>query len=37
VYLGLYVAENAHLRYKAGFLPHERRIDGEWRRFHRDG
>ena len=37
VYLGLYVAENAHLRYKAGFLPHERRIDGEWRRFDRDG
>jgi len=33
VYLGLYVAANPHLSYKAGFLPHERLIGGEWRRF----
>lgn len=35
VYLGLYVADNAHLRYKASFLPHERLIDGAWRHFDR--
>jgi arginine-tRNA-protein transferase len=33
VYLGLYVADNPHLRYKANFLPHERLIDGAWRSF----
>ncbi len=33
LYLGLYVANNAHMRYKARFLPHERLVDGEWRRF----
>ncbi len=32
LYLGLYVARNRHMRYKARFLPHERRIDGLWRR-----
>lgn len=36
VYLGLYIAENEHMAYKAGYLPHERLIDGEWRRFERD-
>ncbi len=30
VYLGLYVAENRHLNYKARFTPQERLIDGEW-------
>jgi arginine-tRNA-protein transferase len=33
LYLGLYVEESRHLTYKAGFLPHERRIDGTWQRF----
>jgi len=35
LYLGLYVAECRHLAYKARFLPHERLIQGEWRRFDR--
>jgi arginine-tRNA-protein transferase len=35
VYLGLYVATCRSLRYKADYLPHERRIDGEWRQFTR--
>jgi arginine-tRNA-protein transferase len=30
VYLGLYVAENQHLNYKARFTPQERLIDGRW-------
>lgn len=29
-YLGLYVADCRHLAYKAGFHPHERRIDQGW-------
>lgn len=33
LYLGFYVAGNEHMRYKASYLPHERRIDGEWVRF----
>lgn len=33
LYLGFYVAGNAHMKYKASYLPHERRIDGEWQRF----
>ncbi len=37
LYLGLYVADNAHMRYKARFLPHERLIDGGWRPFDRTG
>lgn len=37
LYLGLYVEQSAHLAYKALFLPHERRIDGVWQRFERDG
>ena len=30
VYLGMYVAENRHLNYKARYLPQERLIDGIW-------
>lgn len=33
VYLGLYIEANAHMSYKALFTPHERLIEGEWRRF----
>lgn len=33
LYLGLYVAGNEHMSYKARFLPHERLIDGRWQRF----
>ncbi|NOY27391.1 MAG: arginyltransferase [Oligoflexia bacterium] len=32
-YLGLYVGDCRHLSYKARFLPHERLVDGAWRRF----
>lgn len=35
LYLGLYVVGNAHMAYKARWLPHERRIGREWRRFER--
>ncbi len=31
VYLGLYVAQNRHLNYKARFLPQQRLIGGRWR------
>jgi arginyl-tRNA--protein-N-Asp/Glu arginylyltransferase len=33
LYLGLYVAGCRAMRYKARYLPHERLIDGRWRRF----
>lgn len=33
LYLGMMVAGNSHLKYKANFRPHQRRIDGSWRAF----
>ena len=30
LYLGFYVRENKHLKYKANFRPHQRRINGQW-------
>lgn len=33
LYLGLYVAANQHLSYKARFKPHQRRINGCWQDF----
>ncbi len=30
LYLGLYVAENRHLNYKANYRPQERLLDGRW-------
>jgi arginine-tRNA-protein transferase len=33
VYLGMYVAENKHLNYKARFLPQQRLINGVWQDF----
>ncbi len=30
VYLGMYVAENRHLNYKARFMPQERFVNGRW-------
>jgi leucyl-tRNA---protein transferase len=35
LYLGLYIAECPSMAYKGRFLPHQRMIDGEWRRFDR--
>lgn len=35
-YLGFYVEDCRHLSYKAGYWPHERRVDGAWRRFERE-
>lgn len=35
LYLGLYIAASPRMNYKARFLPHERLIDGVWRRFER--
>jgi arginyl-tRNA--protein-N-Asp/Glu arginylyltransferase len=37
VYLGLAIQENRSMAYKLAFMPHERRIGGEWRRFTRAG
>lgn len=37
VYLGMYVAQNRHLNYKARFLPQQRLIAGEWHDFASDG
>lgn len=34
-YLGLYIEACSHMNYKSNFLPHERLIGGEWRRFER--
>jgi arginyl-tRNA--protein-N-Asp/Glu arginylyltransferase len=36
MYLGLYIRESEHMRYKGTYLPHERLIDGQWRAFARD-
>jgi len=33
LYLGFYVAACASMAYKAKYLPHERLVDGAWRRF----
>lgn len=33
LYLGLYVGDCRHLAYKARYRPHERLLDGDWRRF----
>lgn len=30
LYLGMFVADNQHLRYKARFAPQERYVDGKW-------
>ena len=35
LYLGLAIRDNHSMAYKLAFMPHERRIDGEWRRFAR--
>jgi arginine-tRNA-protein transferase len=36
LYLGFYIAASEHMSYKAQYLPHERFIGGQWRRFDRD-
>ncbi len=36
LYLGLYIAESERMKYKARFLPHQRRIDGAWQTFDRE-
>ena len=35
LYLGFYVAGCNHMNYKSAYKPHERLIDGEWKRFDR--
>jgi arginine-tRNA-protein transferase len=34
LYLGMFVADNQHLRYKARFAPQERYLNGAWVAFH---
>lgn len=36
LYLGLYIAGCDSMEYKARFLPHERLLEGKWRRFDRE-
>jgi arginine-tRNA-protein transferase len=36
LYLGLYIADSAHMAYKGRYLPHERMIEGRWVHFARD-
>lgn len=31
LYLGFYIAESPHMRYKARYQPHQRLIDGQWK------
>ena len=33
LYLGYYISTSPHMSYKSKFQPHERLIDGQWRRF----
>ncbi|MCH7726261.1 MAG: arginyltransferase [Planctomycetes bacterium] len=33
LYLGYYIADSPHMRYKANYLPHERMINGQWQEF----
>ena len=35
LYLGLYIEACSSMAYKSRYLPHERRIDGEWQLFDR--
>jgi len=37
IYLGLYIGDSEHMRYKGTYLPHERLIDGQWRTFEKRG
>ncbi|MEM7454704.1 MAG: arginyltransferase [Planctomycetota bacterium] len=37
LYLGYYVENSPHMRYKSRFVPNERLIDGQWVRFDQDG
>ncbi len=36
LYLGYYVAESPHMKYKSRFVPNERLIDGTWQKFKQD-
>lgn len=35
LYLGLYIRDSEHMRYKARFVPHQRLLDGRWVEFDR--
>jgi arginine-tRNA-protein transferase len=37
LYLGLYIGDCDKMAYKAGFLPHERLVNGRWRGFEKPG